>query len=73
MGHVIKTTVIKCPHHNSEVEVKYSVIGNWFNREIDVQSCPSMNDGGGSCDRQCKSLLRKPQSIGEWRSRQWLR
>ena len=73
MGQVIKTRVIKCPHHKREVEVKYSVIGNWFNREVDVLSCPSINDGDESCDRQCKSLLWKPPSLGEWRSRQWLR
>jgi hypothetical protein len=73
MGQVIKTRVIECPHRKREVEVKYSVIGNFFNRDVDVLSCPAINDGDGGCDRRCKSLLRRPPSLGEWYSRQWLR
>lgn len=65
MGQAIKTAVIKCPVHEREVEVKYRVTRNWFNRELDVLSCPAINDSGGSCYRQCKSLLGRPKDLGE--------
>ena len=55
-----ETQIIHCPLRQREVEVKYSVSGNWFNREYDVESCPSMYDGGAGCDRRCKNLLGQP-------------
>ena len=73
MGQEIKTRVIECPLRKREVEVKYSVIGNWFNREVVVLSCPAINDGDRSCDRQCKSHLATSPSLGKWYYRQWLR
>ena len=72
MRQAIKTMVIECPLRKREVEVKYSVIGNWFNREVVVLSCPAINDYDRSCNRQCKSHLAMPPSLGEWHYRQWL-
>ncbi len=72
MGLEIKTMVIKCPRQKRQVEVTYSVAGNWFNREFDVLSCPAINDWGGNCYRECKSQLARSTGLGEWYSRQWL-
>lgn len=65
MGQKIKTAVIECPVQEREVEVTYQVTGKWFNREYDVLSCPAINDNGGRCYRQCKSLLGRPSSLVE--------
>jgi hypothetical protein len=51
------TQIIHCPLRQREVEVKYTVSGNWFNRKYSVASCPSMYDRTG-CDRRCENLLR---------------
>lgn len=64
MEQITKTSVIECPVHKREVEVTYRVTRDGFNRQLDVLSCPAINDGGVSCYRQCKSLLGRPRSIG---------
>jgi hypothetical protein len=68
MGSKLKTRVIQCPVQKRPVEVTYRVIGNWFNREYDIQSCPAMHDRG-SCDRPCKRLLTQSPIAREWYSR----
>lgn len=65
MGSEIRTRVIQCPVQNRLVEVTYKVIGNWFNREYEVQSCPAMSDWGG-CDRQCKNKMAISPKSAEW-------
>jgi hypothetical protein len=72
MGQKIKTMVIDCPLQKREVKVTYSVSGNWFNREYDVWLCPAINDVGGGCNRQCKSLLSWFPRLNEWDFRRWL-
>ena len=57
--------VIRCPVQNRLTEVSYKIIGNLFNREYVIQSCPAMQDWGG-CDRQCKNQLaitRQPEEL----------
>lgn len=62
-----RARVIKCPLQNRLVEVTYRTIGNWFNREYVVETCPLMLESG--CDRQCKNLLSiSPKSV-EWGAR----
>ena len=68
MGSKTKTKVIQCPVQNRLAEVTYKVIGNWFNREYEIQSCPAMSDWGG-CDRQCKRQLAISLKSAEWSAR----
>jgi hypothetical protein len=68
MGQKGITSVVTCPVQKREVDVTYRKVGNWFNRKLDVLSCPAIKDSGGSCYRQCKSLLGRPPSWGGWYS-----
>jgi len=49
--------IIICPDRNREVEVTYSVSGNWFSPNYDVIACPAMYDGEVGCDRRCVTIL----------------
>ena len=57
MREKIKTSVIKCPVKKRDVEVTYKITRNWFNRKLNILSCPAIEDNGGRCYQQCKSLL----------------
>lgn len=63
-----RTRVIKCPKQKRLVEVTYAMVGSWFSRDYDIQSCPAMNDWGG-CERQCKSVLAQPPKAMDWYAR----
>jgi len=54
--------VIICPSRKREVEVTYTVSGNWFAPEYKVVACPAMYEGEIGCDRRCQSLLARPPS-----------
>ena len=53
----LRKQVIVCPDRNREVEVTYSVTGNWFSPNYDVIACPAMYDGEVGCDRRCTAQL----------------
>ena len=53
----LRKQVIICSDRNREVEVTYTVSGNWFSPNLDVVACPGMYDGGVGCDRKCTSQL----------------
>ena len=57
MADSFKRQVFVCPDRNREVEVTYSVSGNWFSPNYEVVACPAMYDGGVGCDRRCTSQL----------------
>ena len=65
MGSKLRKKVIQCPLHNRSAEVTYKIIGSWFNRKYDIQSCSAIHDGGG-CDRQCKNQLAVSRTTDEW-------
>ena len=54
--------IIICPQRKREVEVTYTVSGNWFVTDYNVVACPAMYDSGVCCYRQCTSLLARPSS-----------
>ena len=54
--------VIICPRRKREVEVTYTVSGNWFAPDYKVVDCPAMYAGAIGCDRICQSLLGRPDS-----------
>lgn len=62
MASKFKQQVIICPSRKREVEVTYTVAGNWFAPEYNVVACPAMYDYGSACDRRCKAFLRQPSS-----------
>jgi hypothetical protein len=72
MGQETKTMVIESPNQKRQVEVTFTVTGNWFNREYNVLSCPAISDWGGNCYRECKSQLECSLRLDEWNFRQWL-
>lgn len=58
--------VIICPFRKREVEVTYTVSGNWFAPDYKVVACPAMYDDGVGCDRQCHSLLPHPSNHADF-------
>jgi len=54
--------VIICPRRKREVEVTFTVSGNWFAPDYKVVACPAMYEGDIGCDRICQSLLARPAS-----------
>ena len=58
--------VIICPCRKREVEVTYTVSGNWFSPDYKVVACPAMYDDGVGCDRQCHSLLPLPSNHADF-------
>jgi hypothetical protein len=42
MGQKGITSVVTCPVQKREVDVTYRKVGNWFNRKLDVLSCPAI-------------------------------
>jgi hypothetical protein len=57
MADNFRKQVIICPDRKREVEVTYTVSGNWFAPRYDVVACPAMYDGEVGCRRKCKDLL----------------
>ncbi len=57
MADYLRKQVIICPDRKREVEVKYTVSGNWFAPRYDVIACPAMYDGEEGCQRKCQDLL----------------
>ena len=57
MADSLKKQIIVCPDRNREVEVTYSVSGNWFSPNYEVIACPAMYDGEVGCDRKCTVQL----------------
>jgi hypothetical protein len=49
----LRKQVIICSDRNREVEVTYTVSGNWFSPNFDVVACPAMYDGEVGCERNC--------------------
>ena len=42
MGSKTRNRIIQSPVQNRLFDVTYKIIGNWFNREYDIQSCPAI-------------------------------
>jgi hypothetical protein len=57
MADKFRKQVIICPDRRREVEVTYTVSGNWFAPRYDVVACPAMYDGEQGCGRICKNML----------------
>ena len=57
MADGLRKQIIVCPDRNREVEVTYSVSGNWFSPNYEVIACPAMYDGEVGCDRRCTVKL----------------
>jgi hypothetical protein len=57
MADGLRQQIIVCPDRNREVEVTYSVSGNWFSPNYEVIACPAMYDGEAGCDRRCTTQL----------------
>ncbi len=57
MADNLRKQIIICPDRKREVEVTYTVSGNWFAPRYDVVACPAMYDGEVGCQRKCKDLL----------------
>ena len=57
MADGLRQQIIVCPDSNREVEVTYSVSGNWFSPNYEVIACPAMYDGEVGCDRRCTVKL----------------
>ena len=59
----LRKQIMVCPDRNREVEVTYSVSGNWFSPNYEVIACPAMYDGEVGCDRRCTAQLAGSVSI----------
>lgn len=58
----VRTRLVRCPSHNRDVEVTYTVSGSLFDRNYEFANCPAMFDGSASCNRSCwPSLLHSPR------------
>jgi hypothetical protein len=57
MADGLRKQIIVCPDRNREVEVTYSVSGNWFSPNYEVIACPAMYDSEMGCDRRCTARL----------------
>ena len=57
MKEKLRKQVIVCPDRKREVELTYSVSGNWFSPNYEVVACPAMYDGEVGCTRQCVAML----------------
>jgi len=58
----LRKQVIVCSDRNREVEVAYTVSGNWFSPNLDIVACPAMYDGEVGCERNCVTKLRGSNS-----------
>jgi hypothetical protein len=56
----VRTQLVRCPSHNRDVEVTYTVSGSWLERKYELADCPALFDGGASCDRRCWPSLSHP-------------
>ena len=68
IGKFYKQAII-CPCRKREVEVTYTISGNWFSPDFKVVACPAMYDDGVVCDRQCIPQLPPPSNYGDFVSR----
>jgi hypothetical protein len=63
MAGKFKRQVIICPIRKREVEVTYTVSGNWLASDYKVVACPAMYERKIRCDRRCIPLLARPSSF----------
>ena len=63
-----RSQVIVCPERKREVEVTYTVSGSWFAPDFNIVACPAMYDGEVGCERQCRSLLPRATTCGNFYS-----